>query len=106
MKFIKNYQFSLVQKSQKIVLYLFLIILTLGLFEALILSPQDYLQGDSVRIMYVHVPSAWISLGIFSLMASLSVMVIIFKNKVFFLVAKSELIFQKQNVLFYKILKL
>ena len=89
MKFIKNYQFSLVQKSQKIVLYLFLIILTLGLFEALILSPQDYLQGDSVRIMYVHVPSAWISLGIFSLMASLSVMVIIFKNKVFFLVAKS-----------------
>ena len=89
MKFIKNYQFSLVQKSQKIVLYLFLIILTLGLFEALILSPQDYLQGDSVRIMYVHVPSAWISLSIFSLMASLSVMVIIFKNKVFFLVAKS-----------------
>ena len=89
MKFIKNYQFNLVQKSQKIVLYLFLIILTLGLFEALILSPQDYLQGDSVRIMYVHVPSAWISLGIFSLMASLSVMVIIFKNKVFFLVAKS-----------------
>ena len=89
MKFIKNYQFSLVQKSQKIVLYLFLIILTLGLFEALVLSPQDYLQGDSARIMYVHVPSAWISLGIFYLMASLSVMVIIFKNKVFFLVAKS-----------------
>ena len=89
MKFIKNYQFSLVKKGQRIVLYLFLIILTLGLFEALILSPQDYLQGDSVRIMYVHVPSAWISLGIFSLMASLSVMVIIFKNKVFFLVAKS-----------------
>ena len=89
MKFIKSYQFSLVQKSQKIVLYLFLIILTLGLFEALILSPEDYLQGDSVRIMYVHVPSAWISLGIFSLMATLSVMVIVFKNKVFFLIAKS-----------------
>ena len=89
MKFIKNYQFNLVRKSQKIVLGLFLIVLMLGLFEALILSPEDYIQGDSVRIMYVHVPSAWISLGIFSLMASLSVMVIIFKNKVFFLVAKS-----------------
>ena len=61
----------------------------LGLFEALILSPEDYLQGDSDRIMYVHVPSAWISLGIFSLMATLSIMVIIFKNKVFFLIAKS-----------------
>ena len=89
MNFIKNYQFSLVRKSQKIVLYLFLIVLMLGLFEALILSPEDYLQGDSVRIMYVHVPSAWISLGIFSLMATLSIMVIIFKNKVFFLIAKS-----------------
>ena len=89
MKFIKNYQFRLVQKSQKIVLYLFLIILAIGLFEALILSPEDYLQGDSVRIMYVHVPSAWISLGIFSLMATLSIMVIIFKNKIFFLIAKS-----------------
>ncbi len=89
MKFIKNYQFSLVRKSQKIVLYLFLIILTLGLFEALILSPEDYLQGDSVRIMYVHVPSAWISLGIFSLMATLSILVIVFKNKIFFLIAKS-----------------
>ena len=89
MKFIKNYQFNLVRKSQKIVLGLFLIVLILGLFEALILSPEDYLQGDSVRIMYVHVPSAWISLGIFSLMATLSIMVIIFKNKVFFLIAKS-----------------
>ena len=89
MKFIKNYQFNLVRKSQKIVLGLFLIVLILGLFEALILSPEDYLQGDSVRIMYVHVPSAWISLGIFSLMAVLSIMVIIFKNKLFFLIAKS-----------------
>ena len=89
MKFIKNYQFNLVRKSQKIVLGLFLIVLILGLFEALILSPEDYLQGDSVRIMYVHVPSAWISLGIFSLMATLSIMGIIFKNKVFFLIAKS-----------------
>ena len=89
MKFIKNYQFNLVRKSQKIVLGLFLIVLMLGLFEALILSTEDYLQGDSVRIMYVHVPSAWISLGIFSLMATLSIMVIIFKNKLFFLVAKS-----------------
>ena len=89
MNFIKNYQFSLVRKSQKIVLYLFLIVLMLGIFEAMILSPEDYLKGDSVRIMYVHVPSAWISLGIFSLMATLSIMVIIFKNKVFFLIAKS-----------------
>jgi heme exporter protein C len=41
-------------------------VLSVGLTEALILSPEDYKQSDAVRIMYVHVPAAWISLGIFS----------------------------------------
>ena len=81
--------FNLSFRSQKIILILFLLILTIGLFEALVLSPEDYLQGDAVRIMYVHVPSAWISLGIFSLIALLSVLVFIFKNKNFILIAKS-----------------
>jgi heme exporter protein C len=90
MKFFKqNRIFNLSIKSQKIVLIIFLITLLIGLYEALILSPQDYLQGDSVRIMYVHVPSAWISLGIFSTIAFLSFLVFIFKNKNFFLIAKS-----------------
>ena len=76
-------------RSQKIVLIIFVSILAIGLFEALVLSPEDYLQGDSVRIMYVHVPSAWISLGIFSIIAFLSILIFIFKNKFFFLIAKS-----------------
>jgi len=53
------------------------------------LSPPDYLQSDSVRIMYVHVPSAWVSLGIFSTIAFLSIGNFIFKNKNFSLIAKS-----------------
>ena len=56
---------------------------------ALFLSPEDYLQKDSVRIMYVHVPAAWISLGIFSMIALLSVSVFLFKNKNLILIAKS-----------------
>ena len=40
--------------------------LLIGLLFALFISPNDYQQGSTVRIMYVHVPSAWISLGIFS----------------------------------------
>ena len=36
--------------------------LVLGLLFALYLSPNDYQQGLSVRIMYVHVPSAWLAL--------------------------------------------
>ena len=63
---------------RNLIFVLFLIFLTLGLFEALVLSPQDYLQSDAVRIMYVHVPSAWISLGIFSMIAFLSLGVLIF----------------------------
>ena len=78
-----------INRLRKFIFALFIVVLIIGLFEALVLSPEDYKQSDSVRIMYVHVPSAWISLGIFSLMATLSIMVIIFKNKLFFLIAKS-----------------
>ena len=85
MKFFnQNNLFNLSFRSQKIILILFLLILTIGLFEALVLSPEDYLQGDAVRIMYVHVPPAWTSLGIFSIIAFLSILVFIFKNKFFF----------------------
>ena len=52
---------------------LFVIVLSIGLTEALILSPEDYKQSDAVRIMYVHVPAAWISLGIFTSITFLSI---------------------------------
>jgi heme exporter protein C len=64
-------------------------VLSIGLTEALILSPEDYKQSDAVRIMYVHVPAAWISLGIFSSITFLSISGFIFKNKNFFLISKS-----------------
>ena len=79
----------IINKLQKCVLILFLFVLAIGLLEALILSPEDYKQSDSVRIMYVHVPSAWISLGIFSLISILSFGILIFKNKNFYLITKS-----------------
>ena len=81
--------FSLINKYHNLILVFFLVVLSLGLIEALIISPEDYLQGDSVRIMYVHVPSAWISLGIFSSMAFLSILVFIFKNKNLVIITKS-----------------
>ena len=90
MKFFnQNKILNLSFRSQKIILIFFLLILSIGLFEALVLSPEDYLQGDAVRIMYVHVPAAWMSLGIFSFIAFLSILVFIFKNKNFILIAKS-----------------
>ena len=73
---LKNFEpnkiFVITSKAPKYVLGLFFIIVFIGLIEALILSPEDYLQSHSVRIMYVHVPSAWISLGTFSAIAVLS----------------------------------
>ena len=84
-----NKIFSITSKAPKYVLVLFIIVLSIGLVEALILSPEDYLQSHAVRIMYVHVPSAWISLGIFSVITILSILGYIFKLKNFFLISKS-----------------
>ena len=84
-----NKIFSITSKAPKYVFLLFIIILSIGLTEALILSPEDYQQSHSVRIMYVHVPAAWICLGIFSVMTFLSILGYVFKIKNFFLVAKS-----------------
>ena len=80
---------SIINRFRKFVFALFIIVLLIGLFEALVLSPEDYKQSDTVRIMYVHVPSAWISLGIFSLISILSFGILIFKNKNFSLITKS-----------------
>ena len=84
-----NKIFAITSKAPKYVLFLLIIVLTIGLTEALILSPEDYKQSDAVRIMYVHVPAAWISLGIFTSLALLSVGSFVFKNKNFALIAKS-----------------
>ena len=84
-----NNTLVIINRLRKFVFVLFIIVLLIGLFEALVLSPEDYKQSDSVRIMYVHVPSAWISLGIFSLISILSFGILIFKNKNFSLITKS-----------------
>ena len=84
-----NKIFSITSKAPKYVLLLFIITLSIGLTEALILSPEDYKQSHAVRIMYVHVPAAWISLGIFSIITFLSIIGYIFKIKNFFLISKS-----------------
>ena len=84
-----NKIFKITSKAPKYVLFLFIIVLSVGLAEALVLSPEDYKQSDAVRIMYVHVPAAWISLGIFSSITLLSICGFVFRNKNFFLISKS-----------------
>ena len=68
---------------------IFFVLLLAALSFALILSPPDYLQGDSVRIMYVHVPAAWIGLASFTCIAFMSIVNFIFKIKYLTLITKS-----------------
>ena len=81
--------FKFIGKIIEFINSIFFLILVIGLTFALFLSPPDYLQGDAVRIMYVHVPSAWIGLACFTTITLLSILNFIFKIKNFYLMNKS-----------------
>ncbi len=63
--------------------------LAVGLYFALFDSPPDYQQGETVRIMYVHVPAAWMALFVYACMAAASATALIWRHPVADLVAKS-----------------
>ena len=81
--------FYWIEKLINFINSIFFVLLIIALTFALILSPPDYLQGDSVRIMYVHVPSALIGLASFTVIALLSALSFIFKIKNLNLITKS-----------------
>ena len=60
---------------------LFLILVTAGLYGGLILAPPDYQQGESYRIIFIHVPSAWMSLFIYVVMAVCGIVVLVWRMK-------------------------
>ena len=63
----------------KPVLILSVILFTLGLLFSFYLSPDDYQQGSTVRIMYVHVPSAWLALLTYAIMTLYSIAALAFR---------------------------
>lgn len=81
--------FIWIEKLIKFINSIFFVLVLVALSFALIFSPPDYLQGDSVRIMYVHVPAAWIGLASFTCIAVLSIINFIFKIKNLTLIIKS-----------------
>lgn len=58
-----------------------LLTMAYGLWGALFTVPADYQQGDSFRILYIHVPSAWMSLFVFALMAFYAAIALIWRIK-------------------------
>jgi len=65
------------------------VLLGVGLYWALVVSPPDYQQGESVRIMYVHVPSAWMALFCYVSMAAAAAVGLIWKHPLADLAAKA-----------------
>ena len=57
-----------------------LVLLAVGLGWGLFVSPADYQQGDAVRIMYVHVPSAWLASAGYTGLAVCSVMSLVWRH--------------------------
>lgn len=61
-----------------------------GLTGGLIMAPADYQQGDSVRIIYIHVPAAWMSLLVYMIMAISGGIGLIWRIKIAEIIAKSS----------------
>ncbi|MEQ8666906.1 MAG: heme ABC transporter permease [Rhodospirillales bacterium] len=66
-----------------------LLSLASGLYLALFSSPPDYQQGESVRIMYVHVPAAWMALFCYVAMAAAAGVALVFKHPLADLAARA-----------------
>ena len=87
--FFPNKILSLNHRSIANLVVLLVIIVFVGVLYALFISPPDYIQGDAVRIMYVHVPSSFLALGCFAFIGIASILSLIFKIKFMSLMAKS-----------------
>ena len=88
-KFFPNKIILLNNKLITNLLIFMVLVIFIGLIFSLFISPPDYIQGESVRIMYVHVPSSFISLGCFAIIGIFSIINLIFKIKFTPLIAKS-----------------
>ncbi|MFO1121477.1 MAG: heme ABC transporter permease [Hyphomicrobiales bacterium] len=66
-----------------------LVLMAVGLYGAFVTVPPDYQQGETVRIMYVHVPAAWLALLVYTVMALASAIAVIFRHPLADVAAKT-----------------
>jgi heme exporter protein C len=72
--------FAIAGTLQPVATLLAFVMLVCGLYLGLVESPPDYQQGETVRIMYIHVPAAWLALMIYSSMAVAAVFGLVWKH--------------------------
>ncbi len=65
------------------------LMLGVGLYMAFFVAPADYQQGQTVRIMFVHVPSAWLSMGGYALLAVLGASLLVWRHPLAALMARA-----------------
>jgi len=70
----------------KPLIFLSISFLLIGLLFAFLLSPNDYQQGSTVKIMYIHVPAAWLALITFFIMTVYSILGLAFKTPFSFII--------------------
>ena len=66
----------------KILTWATLVLMAAGLYQGLFVSPPDYQQSETVRIMYIHVPSAWLSMFTYMVMATSGIVALVWRIKV------------------------
>ena len=76
-----RYFYPLATRLQPWTGWLALLLIVYGLYLALFVAPPDYQQKDTVRIMFIHVPSAWMSMFIYALMAGSAAISLVWKIK-------------------------
>ncbi len=81
--------FVFFNKISKLIRTIIIPLIIVSLVFSLFISPKDYIQGDAVMIMYVHVPSSWIALICFSLIGFLTILNFLFKFKNALIIYKS-----------------
>ena len=86
---INNNHIELIKSANPYLIFATIFVFIIGLYYSLFQSPPDYIQGDSMRIMYIHVPSAWFALMTYSILAVSCVLWFITRNPLFNVVARS-----------------
>ena len=84
-----NKQINIIEKANPFLIVSTIVAFTFGLYFSLLQSPPDYIQGDSMRIMYIHVPSAWFALMAYTILTGSSVLWFITRNPIFSIIARS-----------------
>jgi heme exporter protein C len=56
------------------------IVTLVGLYAAFVIAPEDYQQGETIRIMFIHVPAAWLGLFLYSMMAASAIGTLVWRH--------------------------